>query len=127
MPHPGNSSPRFSQYRGASQPCSWTLDQLAGAADVSRRMLVNVEQGDIATGAPANVTITLDVRPDFELPDYENLPTEITTTDATKAITKPMAISTAVFAESTAAFDTASAVPLNAAMSSAIAIRPNQM
>ena len=47
--------------------------------------VVNVEQGDIATGSPANVTITLDVRPDFELPDYENLPTEITSTDATDA------------------------------------------
>jgi trigger factor len=45
--------------------------------------VVNVEEGDIATGSPANVTITLDVRPDFELPDYNNLTTEIAPTDAT--------------------------------------------
>ena len=47
--------------------------------------VVNVEEGVIATGSPANVTITLDVRPDFELPDYENLATEITSTDPTDA------------------------------------------
>ena len=47
--------------------------------------IVNVEEGTIELGAPANVTITLDVRPEFELPDYENLPTEITTTDVTDA------------------------------------------
>jgi trigger factor len=45
--------------------------------------IVRVEEGTIATGAPANVTITLDVRPDFELPDYENLQTEIVSTEAT--------------------------------------------
>ena len=45
--------------------------------------IVKIEEGDIATGAPANVTITLDVRPDFELPEYNNLPTEITPTEAT--------------------------------------------
>lgn len=47
--------------------------------------VVNVEEGDIATGSPANITITLDVRPDFELPDYTDLTTEITPTDATDA------------------------------------------
>ena len=47
--------------------------------------VVNVEEGKIETGAPANVTITLDVRPDFELPDYNNLPTEIAPTDPTEA------------------------------------------
>jgi trigger factor len=45
--------------------------------------VVKVDEGEIATGSPANVTITLDVRPDFELPDYSNLQTEIVTTDAT--------------------------------------------
>jgi trigger factor len=47
--------------------------------------VVNVEEGAIAAGTPANVTITLDVRPDFALPDYSNLSTEITPTDATDA------------------------------------------
>jgi trigger factor len=47
--------------------------------------VVNVEEGKIATGSPANVTITLDVRPEFELPDYNNLPTEIAPTDPTDA------------------------------------------
>ncbi|MGH7957419.1 MAG: trigger factor [Opitutaceae bacterium] len=45
--------------------------------------IVRVEEGQIATGSPANVTITLDVRPDFRLPDYENLPTEIVSTNPT--------------------------------------------
>ena len=40
---------------------------------------------------------------------------------------RPSAISTAVFAESMAPFVTASAVPLNAATTSATAMRPNQM
>jgi trigger factor len=47
--------------------------------------VVNVEEGDISAGAPANVTITLDVRPDFALPDYSNLTTEITPIDPTDA------------------------------------------
>jgi trigger factor len=47
--------------------------------------IVNVEEGKIATGSPANVTITLDVRPDFPLPDYSNLQTEIAPTDPTDA------------------------------------------
>ena len=47
--------------------------------------VVNVEEGNIATGTPAEVTITLDVRPDFPLPDYSNLKTEIVPTDATDA------------------------------------------
>ena len=47
--------------------------------------IVNVEEGEIATGQPANVTITLDVRPEFELPPYTELPTEITPTEPTDA------------------------------------------
>jgi trigger factor len=43
--------------------------------------IVNVEEGKIEQGAPANVTITLDVRPDFTLPEYAGLPTEIAPTD----------------------------------------------
>jgi trigger factor len=47
--------------------------------------VVNIDEGTIATGEPANVTITLDVRPDFALPEYTGLPTEITPTDPTDA------------------------------------------
>lgn len=47
--------------------------------------VVNLEEGTIAAGAPANITITLDVRPDFNLPDYSNLTTEIAPTDPTDA------------------------------------------
>lgn len=47
--------------------------------------VVNVEEGTITAGAPANVTITLDVRPEFAVPDYSNLATEVAPTDATDA------------------------------------------
>jgi trigger factor len=47
--------------------------------------IVNVEEGKISAGEAANVTITLDVRPEFQLPDYVGLHTEITPVDATDA------------------------------------------
>ncbi|MEO6244681.1 MAG: trigger factor [Opitutaceae bacterium] len=47
--------------------------------------VVNVEEGAIAVGTPATVTVTLDVRPDFQLPDYANLATEIAPIEATDA------------------------------------------
>ncbi len=47
--------------------------------------VVNLEDGTIAAGSAATITITVDVRPEFALPDYTNLPTEITPTDATDA------------------------------------------
>lgn len=47
--------------------------------------IVNVEEGKIETGTPANVTITLDVRPEFALPEYTNLATEVTPTEPTEA------------------------------------------
>jgi trigger factor len=47
--------------------------------------VVDVKEGAIATGAAATITITLDVRPEFDLPDYSNLTTEITSTDPTDA------------------------------------------
>ncbi len=47
--------------------------------------VVNVEEGAIAAGAAANITITLDVRPSFVLPEYNNLETEAAPTDATDA------------------------------------------
>jgi trigger factor len=47
--------------------------------------VVNVEEGKIETGQGANVTITLDIRPEFPMPDYSNLTTETTPTDPTDA------------------------------------------
>lgn len=47
--------------------------------------VVNVEEGKIEAGAAAAVTITLDVRPEFTLPDYAGLPVEIAPTEATDA------------------------------------------
>ncbi len=47
--------------------------------------VVNVEEGKIETGLSAAVTITLDVRPEFKLPDYVGLPTEVAPTEATDA------------------------------------------
>lgn len=45
--------------------------------------IVKVEEGKIEAGTPANVTITLDVRPEFTLPDYHDLATEIAPTEPT--------------------------------------------
>ncbi len=45
--------------------------------------IVNVEPGTIEAGLSAAITITVDVRPEFELPEYKGLKTEITSTDAT--------------------------------------------
>ena len=45
--------------------------------------IVNVEEGSIESGLSAAVTITVDVRPEFKLPDYTGLPTQVETTDAT--------------------------------------------
>lgn len=47
--------------------------------------VVNVEPGAVAPGAAAEVTVTLDVRPDFALPDYAGLTTEVAPTDPTEA------------------------------------------
>jgi trigger factor len=45
--------------------------------------VVNVEEGKIGQGEPAAVTITVDVRPEFTLPDYQDLPTEIAPVEPT--------------------------------------------
>lgn len=47
--------------------------------------IVNVEPGEIKTGQPVTVTITLDVRPEFALPEYVGLPTEVAPSDPTDA------------------------------------------
>ncbi len=45
--------------------------------------IVNVEEGNLAPDAAATVTVTVDIRPTFELPEYENIPTEVQPTEAT--------------------------------------------
>lgn len=47
--------------------------------------IINVEPGEVKTGSATSVTITLDVRPDFSLPDYVGLPTEVAPNEATDA------------------------------------------
>jgi trigger factor len=47
--------------------------------------ITDVQEGTIIAGQAATVTITLDVRPTFTLPDYSNLATEIQTVDSTEA------------------------------------------
>ena len=46
--------------------------------------IVNVEEGTVAAGSPATITVTLDVRPDFKLPDYAGLQVETDLTGATE-------------------------------------------
>jgi trigger factor len=47
--------------------------------------IVDVQPGDVAAGSPATVTVTLDVRPDFTLPEYVGLPTEVAPVESTEA------------------------------------------
>jgi len=47
--------------------------------------IVNVEEGTIEPGAAVSITVAVDVRPDFILPDYSGLTTEAEPTDATEA------------------------------------------
>lgn len=47
--------------------------------------VVNVEEGKIEPGTDATITITLDIRPEFTLPEYNGLETEIASTDVTDA------------------------------------------
>lgn len=44
--------------------------------------IVNVEPGTIEAGLSAAVTVTVDVRPEFQLPEYNGLKTEVAPTDA---------------------------------------------
>ncbi len=45
--------------------------------------VVDVQEGTIAPGAEAAVTVTVDVRPEFTMPEYVDLPTEIAPTEST--------------------------------------------
>jgi trigger factor len=47
--------------------------------------VVNVEPGQVEAGLSAAITITLDVRPDFVLPDYAGLPTAVAPTEGSDA------------------------------------------
>ncbi len=47
--------------------------------------VVNVDEGKIEAGAAAEVAITLDIRPEFALPEYTGLPTEVAPTEPTDA------------------------------------------
>lgn len=39
--------------------------------------IVDVEEGELNPDAAATVKVTVDIRPDFELPEYEGLPTQV--------------------------------------------------
>ncbi|MDF9833420.1 trigger factor [Ereboglobus sp. PH5-5] len=45
--------------------------------------ITDIQTGDIKPDADATITVTVDVRPEFELPDYNELPTAIAPTDPT--------------------------------------------
>lgn len=45
--------------------------------------VVSVEEGTIEPGADASITVTVDVRPEFTLPDYVGLPTEVAPVEPT--------------------------------------------
>jgi len=47
--------------------------------------IVDVEPGEVVPGSTVAVTVTLDVRPEFTLPDYAGLPTEVNPTDPSDA------------------------------------------
>ncbi|HRI81419.1 MAG TPA: trigger factor family protein, partial [Opitutaceae bacterium] len=46
--------------------------------------VVNVEPGAVEAGLSAAVTVTVDVRPEFALPDYTGMATEVAPTDSTE-------------------------------------------
>ncbi len=47
--------------------------------------ITDVQEGTLAPDQAATITITLDIRPTFTLPDYAGLPTEVKSVDATDA------------------------------------------
>jgi trigger factor len=47
--------------------------------------VVKVEEGEVAPGMAAEIKFLVDVRPDFVLPEYRNLPTEVLPLEATEA------------------------------------------
>lgn len=47
--------------------------------------IVDVSEGEFAPNAPAEVKITVDVRPEIQLPEYNGIPTEVQKTEPTDA------------------------------------------
>lgn len=47
--------------------------------------VVKVDEGTIEPGAPASITVVVDVRPDFALPEYVGLPTKVPSAEPTDA------------------------------------------
>ena len=47
--------------------------------------IVSVEPGEVGPGKSVDVTITVDVRPEFKLPEYVGLPTEVASTESSDA------------------------------------------
>ena len=47
--------------------------------------LVDVEQGEVAPGLSAAIKLTVDIRPEFTVPEYTGLPTEVSPTEPTAA------------------------------------------
>jgi trigger factor len=47
--------------------------------------VVSVDEGKIEQGGPAAITVTVDVRPEFTLPDYVGIPTTIAPVEPTEA------------------------------------------
>ena len=48
--------------------------------------VVKVEEGEIKAGAAASITLTLDVQPEFTLPAYTDLPTDVADAEVTRVI-----------------------------------------
>lgn len=64
-----------------------------GGAEIEVFNLVDLEEGEIASGSEAKITFTVDVVPNFELPEYEgisvtNEPTEASEEDIEKMLTQ---------------------------------------
>src|SRR5208283_1914266 len=47
--------------------------------------VVKVDEGTIEPGVSAAITLTVDVRPDFKLPEYVGMPTKVPTAEPTDA------------------------------------------
>jgi trigger factor len=47
--------------------------------------ITNIEDAGIEVGKPAVITVTVDVQPDFQLPEYVGLPTEVAAVEVTDA------------------------------------------
>ncbi|OIR07359.1 trigger factor [mine drainage metagenome] len=52
--------------------------------DIAVAAVAKIDEGTIEPGAAATVTITVDVHPEFEVPEYVGLPTEVSAVDATE-------------------------------------------